>query len=425
MRDDLFESYCVWIMTAGIRLWFILILSLLYHFITLGILIQIGKEFRRTLLRIGLNIYLLISVVIFCDCSPSLSIFQIALSVAFLIVSTVFLIMEISFNLIALKNNQIEHVVAIWKLPVPKKNKLTTLLVCIWVACLVTISYCVTRVDLYTDRDLDGVPMPYDECLNQKGEKPSGCPDSDHDGVVDKHDACPQVFGKGSNGCEISEPEMVFVEGGTFAMGSEFGDPDEIPVHTVTLTSFNIGKFELTQAQWKAVMGSNPSYFSGCDNCPVENVSWNDVQQYISILNSQTGKGYRLPTEAEWEYAAKGGLASKSYTFSGSNNLGSVAWYSDNSSSKTHPAGGKQANELGIYDMNGNADEWCQDWYGRYDSISRWLNPTGVSSGAYRVCRGNSWAGGAMASSTSHRAGDYQDGRKKDLGFRLVLPVGR
>ena len=120
--------------------------------------------------------------------------------------------------------------------------------------------------------------------------------------------------------------EMVFVEGGTFQMGSSSGDSDEKPVHTVTLSSFNIGKYEVTQAQWKAVMGSNPSYFKDCDQCPVEQVSWNDVQDFIRKLNAQTGKNYRLPTEAEWEYAAKGGKSSKGYTYSGSSDLISVAW---------------------------------------------------------------------------------------------------
>ncbi len=220
------------------------------------------------------------------------------------------------------------------------------------------------------------------------------------------------------------EPELVFVEGGTFQMGSSSGESDEKPVHSVTLSAFNIGKYEVTQAQWKAVMGSNPSYFSGCDNCPVENVSWNDVQEFILKLNAQTGKNYRLPTEAEWEYAARGGKQSRGYTYSGSNDLGSVAWYSDNSGSKTHAVGGKQANELGIYDMSGNVWEWCSDWYGNYNSYSE-TNPAGASSGQYRVLRGGSWFNNANFCRTAFRAWARSGLQAHNYGFRLVLPAVR
>jgi sulfatase modifying factor 1 len=215
--------------------------------------------------------------------------------------------------------------------------------------------------------------------------------------------------------------EMVFVEGGTFQMGSDSGEDDEKPVHFVTLSSFNIGKYEVTQAQWKAVMGNNPSGFSGCDDCPVENVSWNDVQQYIYKLNCQTGKNYRLPTEAEWECAAKGGKSSKGYAYSGSNDLNSVAWNPDNSGSKTHAVGGKQANELGIYDLSGNVEEWCSDWYGTYTSYSE-TNPTGASLGQFRVLRGGSSVLRANYCRSAARIGyvpDYRYGK----GVRLVLPV--
>ena len=218
--------------------------------------------------------------------------------------------------------------------------------------------------------------------------------------------------------------EMIFVEGGTFQMGSSSGLSVEKPVHSVTLSAFNIGKYEVTQAQWKAVMGNNPSSFTGCDDCPVENVSWNDVQQYISALNSQTGKNYRLPTEAEWEVSARGGKSSKGYTYSGSNDLNAVAWNTDNSSIKTHAVGGKQANELGIYDMSGNVWEWCSDWYGTYNSYTE-TNPTGVSSGVSRVLRGGSWLADAFFCRSAIRIGFYHDYRDFNYGFRLVLPAVR
>lgn len=218
--------------------------------------------------------------------------------------------------------------------------------------------------------------------------------------------------------------EMVFVEGGTFQMGSNSGESHEKPVHSVTLSSFNIGKYEVTQAQWKAVMGNYRSSFPGCDNCPVEQVSWDDVQVYLSKLNSQTGKSYRLPTEAEWEYAAKGGRQSKGYTYSGSNDLGAVAWYNENSGSKTHSVGGKQANELGVYDMSGNVWEWCSDWYGPYNSYNE-TNPTGASSGQDRVFRGGSFAYGAPPCRNAIRNYFVPFVRGNNGGFRLVLPVDR
>ena len=227
-----------------------------------------------------------------------------------------------------------------------------------------------------------------------------------------------------ASGKKSFEPEMIFVEGGTFQMGSSSGESDEKPVHSVALSAFNIGKYEVTQAQWKAVMGNNPSNFTGCDDCSVENVSWNDVQQYISKLNSQTGKNYRLPTEAEWEFSARGGKSSKGYTYSGSNDLNSVAWNTDNSGSKTHTVGGKQANELGIYDMSGNVWEWCSDWYGTYNSYSE-TNPTGASLGQNRVLRGGSWDNNASYCRRAIRVRDNPDIRYDLNGFRLVLPAVR
>jgi formylglycine-generating enzyme required for sulfatase activity len=222
------------------------------------------------------------------------------------------------------------------------------------------------------------------------------------------------------------EPEMVFVEGGTFTMGctsEQVGDceGDESPSHEVTLNNFQIGKYEVTQSQWKAIMGGNPSYFSGCDNCPVERVSWNDVLKFIRKLNEKSGKNYRLPTEAEWEYAARGGNKSKGYKYAGGNVPGSVAWYDDNSGSKTHEVGQKQANELGLYDMSGNVWEWCSDWYRNYSSGAQ-SNPKGPNSGSYRVLRGGGWSFNAGYCRVSNRSSRNPDYRNRGIGFRLVLP---
>ena len=222
--------------------------------------------------------------------------------------------------------------------------------------------------------------------------------------------------------------DMVKVEAGTFMMGAtsemkdSYDDPDsdEKPVHQVTLTNdYYMGKYEVTQALWEAVMGSNPSYFKG-DNLPVEEVSWNDCQEFISKLNSLTGRKFRLPTAAEWEYAARGGKKSRGYQYSGSSNISDVAWYDGNSGDKTHPVGTKQANELGIYDMTGNVLEWCQDWYGSYYSSSQ-TNPTGATSGSRHVNRGGSWHSNVRRSSSSCRYGVIYVDRDLDLGFRLAL----
>ena len=224
----------------------------------------------------------------------------------------------------------------------------------------------------------------------------------------------------------LPEIEMVWVPGGTFTMGatSEQGSDAndwEKPAHSVTLSGYYIGKYEVTQAQWKAVMGNNPSYFKG-DNLPVEQVSWNEVQEFIRKLNQLTGKSYRLPTEAEWEYAARGGNNSRGYKYSGSNNIGSVAWYYENSGITTHPVGSKSPNELGIYDMSGNVWEWCQDrWASNYYSSSPQRNPKGPASGSDRVIRGGSWYDYAGSCRVSGRDGNSPVGRGYDLGFRLVL----
>ena len=223
------------------------------------------------------------------------------------------------------------------------------------------------------------------------------------------------------NGISI---EMVKVEAGTFMMGAtpEMENPfdNEKPTHQVTLTNdYYIGKYEVTQALWQAVMGKKPSRFKG-DNLPVVSVSWNDCQKFISKLNRKTGKKFRLPTEAEWEYAARGGKKSRCYQYSGSNNISDVAWYYNNSCSKTYIAGSKQANELGIYDMSGNVKEWCQDWFGSYSSSSQ-VNPTGANSGSYCVGRGGSWNCVAGSCNPSTRFSFAPDDRYDDLGLRLVL----
>ena len=217
---------------------------------------------------------------------------------------------------------------------------------------------------------------------------------------------------------------MVYVSGGTFTMGgtSEQGsdaEPDEKPTHSVTLSSYYICKYEVTQALWRAVMGSNPSNSIG-DNLPVEQVSWDDCQTFINRLNSYTGRNFRLPTEAEWEFAARGGNYSRHYKYSGSNYISDVAWYDDNSGSRTHPVGTKQANELGLYDMSGNVYEWCSDWYGSYSSYSQ-TDPTGANSGFGRVDRGGSWGSNAGRCRSSLRDSSSPGGCYGVLGLRLVL----
>ena len=232
--------------------------------------------------------------------------------------------------------------------------------------------------------------------------------------------------------------DMVSVADGTFTMGttSEQGsdaNSDEKPAHRVRLSDYMIGKTEVTQELWQAVMGSNPSEFSGYD-LPVEQVSWNDCQEFIMKLNQLTGLNFRLPTEAEWEYAARGGNKSKGYKYSGSNDIGSVAWYYKNSGNsrlsnweglesnncRTHAVATKAPNELGLYDMSGNVWEWCSDWDGDYSSGSQ-TNPKGPSYGSYRVNRGGSWFNGAVGCRVSKRGSNDPDLRSGDLGLRLAL----
>jgi formylglycine-generating enzyme required for sulfatase activity len=239
--------------------------------------------------------------------------------------------------------------------------------------------------------------------------------------------------------------DMIAVPGGTFSMGSTSGEANEQPVHSVTLSNFSIGKYEVTQQLWLAVMGNWPStapsstYGNG-NNYPAYYVSWQDIvgtsssqagytvngvtyyqNGFCYKLSLLVGSGLKfcLPTEAQWEYAAKGGQQSHNYTYSGSNTIGDVAWYDGNRSGGSHPVGTKAANELGIYDMSGNVWEWCSDWYGSYGSGAQ-TNPAGASSGTYRVYRGGSWRISASNCRVAARYYYLPGDRYYDFGFRLA-----
>ena len=230
--------------------------------------------------------------------------------------------------------------------------------------------------------------------------------------------------------------EMVFVKGGTFVMGctDEQGNEcleREKPAHKVTISDFYIGKYPITQAQWKAVMESEPDrlYNTNCDDCPVEKVSWGNAQEFIKKLKEQTFQIYRLPTEAEWEFACRGGVQSAHYTYSGSNNIDEVAWYNGNyeldkqgSRGSTHPVGAKKPNELGIYDMSGNVWEWCSDLYDKsYYNYASSKNPKGPGHGSHHVVRGGCWRSAARCCRVAERAGYSPDYLYDFIGFRLVL----
>ena len=216
---------------------------------------------------------------------------------------------------------------------------------------------------------------------------------------------------------------MVLVEGGNYLMGAKRGARNERPQHFVQLDSFYISKYEVTKKEWKEIMGSNPSAFQGCESCPIDKVSWNDVQAFLTKLNKKTGKNYRLPTEAEWEYAARGGKKSLNQRYAGNNNASVVAWIKANAAARTHPVGTKWPNELGIYDMSGNVLEWCSDWYESdyYTIKGTHVNPKGPMRGGKRSARGGSFKYDSGLVTVTFRFDLGEDAKYSDVGFRLVL----
>ncbi len=215
--------------------------------------------------------------------------------------------------------------------------------------------------------------------------------------------------------------DMIAIEGGSFMMGSNDGEADEKPIHRVTVSDFYMGKTEVTQALWKAVMGNNPSEFKGV-YLPVERVSWNDVQEFIDKLNRLTGRNYRLPTEAEWEYAAGGGSKNRT-RWAGTDieaSINNYSWNESNSGNKTNEVATRFPNSLGLYDMSGNVWEWCDDWKGNYSSNDQ-VNPTGAYSGSTRMNRGGGWNNNISEFRVSYRGSNEPDVLSFSVGFRLVL----
>lgn len=219
--------------------------------------------------------------------------------------------------------------------------------------------------------------------------------------------------------------QMVRVEGGAFVMGctpeQENCGPDENPVRTVQVASFEIGRYEVTQELWQTVMGDNPSAFDNCPRCPVETVSWDDIQTFLRKLNEQ-GAAYRLPSEAEWEYASRGGQRGQGYQYAGSDNWAEVAWYYENADNRTHPVGQKKKNELGLFDMSGNVREWVQDcWHGSYAGAPGNGRAWEDGNCGRRVIRGGGWYGKPSYVRSANRFWYATYFRNNNLGFRLAL----
>ena len=276
------------------------------------------------------------------------------------------------------------------------------------------------------------VTAVYNKLLNNDTTYPESAYDVNGDGYVTASDIT-AIYDVLLNGFPSLTTEytvngvtfvMVNVEGGTFTMGVNDGDTnaneDESPTHQVSLASFSIGQTEVTQELWKAVMGWNYSGHSGSLQLPVEYVNYEMCQTFISKLNEMTGMTFRFPTEAEWEFAARGGKRGQNCLYSGSNNLADVAWFNDNSDNTTHIVGTKAPNELGIYDMSGNVWEWCSDWYAGYSSESQ-LNPTGPETGGEKVLRGGSWCSSAKKCRNSKRFKAPTLFGDDDIGLRLAL----
>ncbi|MBR5117268.1 MAG: SUMF1/EgtB/PvdO family nonheme iron enzyme [Muribaculaceae bacterium] len=273
----------------------------------------------------------------------------------------------------------------------------------------------------------------YDKLLNGDNTFPETAYDVNRDGAVTAADIT-DIYDVLLNGMPSDITEytvngvtfaMVNVEGGTFSMGNPDYQSDEDfynegPVHQVTVSSFSIGQTEVTQELWQAVMGWNYSGHGGNLQYPAEYITWSICQEFIAKLNEMTGKNFRLPTEAEWEFAARGGNKSNGYQYAGSNDIDEIAWYTSNSGGATHEVGTKAPNELGIYDMSGNVWEWCSDWYGEYSADAQ-VDPTGPESGAEKVMRGGSWYGKAKKCRVAKRFKAPALFGDDDIGLRLAM----